>query len=781
MTPIAAPDSLDATADEAWILSDDACDPLRESSRESRFAVSNGFLGVRCSRAINQSGRLVLPPRTYVAGLFDTASADAPISALVPAANWLQLHVTTNIDAREHDPSKMSPHRLVLDMRRGMLMTESRAPNGAALGFHVRTLHLVSLSTRAIGLQLIEVCVEKGEFDITLEASVDEKDLGLVVERLDQCSGVWHTKESGKRLGMALTSSLSIDGAESAPVSVGQFSRSWQWTSRSGQVVFFERAVALARSDIAGHDVRGEARDTLDAARRLGWRGILAEHEAAWAQRWHDSDVVVEGDAEAQEALRFAIYHLNSAADPTDERVSIGARALTGEDYHGHVFWDTEIYLVPFYIMTWPEAARALLMYRFHTLDGARRKAARMGWRGALYAWESADSGDETAPAQVIGADRQVIAILSGQQEQHISADVAYAIWQYWQATRDEDFLLQAGAEILLETGRFWASRAVLEADGRRHIRGVIGPDEYHENIDDNAFTNVMARWNIRRALDVAALLRARWPQRWAALSHDIGLDDTELEQWRSAAETIVTGLDEKTGLFEQFAGYFALEDIDLAGYKGRSVPMDVVLGRERTQRSQVVKQADVVALLALLPEEFVGASAAANFRYYEPRCGHGSSLSRAMHAVVAARLADCDMALRYFEDTAAIDLCDTQAAIAGGIHIAAQGGIWLTAVFGFSGLSLRDDALAFDPHIPAGWSRLRYRVRWRGRRLRIDLDPIKQVLEVTLEEGEPMQLFVRGTRQDLRSGEPLRASLAPAGEALPPQAGLASKSDERV
>ena len=257
-------------------------------------------------------------------------------------------------------------------------------------------------------------------------------------------------------------------------------------------------------------------------------------------------------------------------------------------------------------------------MYRFRTLDGARGKAAHMGWRGALYAWESADSGAESTPGQVIGPDRQVIDVLSGKQEQHISADVAYAVWQYWQATEDEGFLRDAGAEIILETSRFWSSRAQPEADGYRHVRGVIGPDEYHEHIDDNAFTNVMARWNIQRALDVVALLRERWPECWARLSRRLGLDDAELKQWRNVAETMATGLDPGTGLFEQFAGYFGLEEINLADYAGRSVPMDVVLGRERTQRSQVIKQADVVALLGLLPEEFVGEAGAANFHYRE-------------------------------------------------------------------------------------------------------------------------------------------------------------------
>jgi trehalose/maltose hydrolase-like predicted phosphorylase len=759
MTAVAPADILDPTADLAWIIEDSASDSLRESSREARFTVSNGFLGVRCSRTINQSGRLVLPPRTYVAGLFDTASPDGPVSALVPAADWLQLRATVDGALREHD-GDVSPLRLVLDMRRGMVLTESHRHEEDALGFRARTLHLVSRRSRALGLQLVEIRIDSGESELTLEACIEEDATALVSERMEQNVAVWHTKQSGKRLGMAVAATLTIDGEVVAPAENGELTWSWNWKSRAGHVVTFERTVAITRGDTSSSDAGEEALSELDAANGIGWRGVLAEHEAAWKQRWECSDVVVEGDAAAQQALRFAVYHLIGAADPTDDRVSIGARGLTGEDYHGHVFWDTEIYLVPFYVLTWPEAARALLMYRFHTLDGARSKARGMGWRGALYAWESADTGEETAPEQIIGADQAVVAILSGRQEQHISADVAYAVWQYWDVTQDTGFLLEAGAEILLETGRFWASRAMAEPDGLRHIRGVIGPDEYHEHIDDNAFTNVMARWNIRRALDVAGLLHERWPERWAQISQSLKLDAAELEGWRDAAETMAVCVDLKSGIYEQFAGYFNLEQIDLMQYAGRSVPMDVVLGRERTQQSQVVKQADVVALLALLPEEFAGASAMANFRYYEPRCGHGSSLSRAMHALVAARLGDRDMALRYFEETAAIDLADGQAAIAGGVHIAAQGGIWMTAVFGFAGLHLREDGLAIDPHLPDRFDRLAFRVRWRGRHIAINIDRRKKLLEATLEEGDAMSVYVKGEKHELERARTLREVL---------------------
>jgi trehalose/maltose hydrolase-like predicted phosphorylase len=374
--------------------------------------------------------------------------------------------------------------------------------------------------------------------------------------------------------------------------------------------------VAMARADSAMDDPAPAAKPALVRSQASGWRAVLAAHEMAWQDRWRDADVVVEGDDAVQRALRFAGYHLISAANPEDERVSVGARGLTGDAYFGHVFWDTEIYLLPFYTMVWPEAARAMLMYRFHTLPAARMKAAAMGCKGALYAWESADTGEEATPESVVGPDGTMVDVLTGKMEVHISADVAYAVWQYWHTTGGDDFFVEAGAEILLETARFWVSRAAVEQDGTRHIRHVIGPDEYHEDVDDNAFTNVMARWNIVRALEAIEILRNRWPNRAAALIERLALGDGELVEWRDAAACIVTGLDPATGIYEQFAGYHRLEPIDPSLYMGSKVPIDVLIGHERMQRSQVIKQADVVVLATLLPEEFPGPMAEANFRY---------------------------------------------------------------------------------------------------------------------------------------------------------------------
>jgi trehalose/maltose hydrolase-like predicted phosphorylase/beta-phosphoglucomutase-like phosphatase (HAD superfamily) len=757
--------AMDAPSDDRWALHQKVYSPLSETGIESRFSVSNGFLGLRGSRAISR-GPMWMSflhtlswaswPRTFVAGLFDTPNTEPPVPALAPAPDWLRIRVMLEGKPLLLRSGELLRHWRTLDMRRGLLLTEwhQRDPNGRIM--RLRSLRMVSLADRPIGMQLVQLRIDPVPVEVTFETTLEVANSGLELARADAEIAVWCTSSSAKVLAMASAAELRLAGRPIAPAIDTPLQREWSFTSAPAQVATFCRIVSLARGDEHTDEVRKAACEPLARAQRAGWQGVLGAHAHAWAERWECSDFTIDGDPESERSLRFAVYHLNSAANPDDERVSIGARALTGDAYLGHVFWDTEIYLLPFYVLTWPRAARALLMYRYHTLAGARAKAVRLGYRGALYPWESADSGEETTPERIIDSEGRILEVLSGTLEHHISADVAYAVWHYWQATGDDEFLVQAGAEILLETARFWASRARREDDRAYHIRNVIGPDEYHERIDDNAFTNVMAGWNIARALEAADFLRDRHPDRWRALAMALRLSEAELEGWRAVAAGLVTGLDSRTGVVEQFAGYFGLEDIDLAQYAGRTVPMDVVLGRERTQRSQVVKQADVVALLALLPDAVAERVRQASFRYYEPRCGHGSSLSRSMHAIVAARLGDIAMAERYFHETAATDLSDTRGGSAGGVRIAALGGLWQAAIFGFVGLALRPDGLALDPNLPASWRGVTFRVQWRGRKVRLHLDGERRVVRASLEGGEPMALHVSGHRHPLEPGRAL-------------------------
>jgi len=251
-------------------------------------------------------------------------------------------------------------------------------------------------------------------------------------------------------------------------------------------------------------------------------------------------------------------------------------------------------------------------------------------------------------------------------------------------------------------------------------------------------------------------LLRQRWPARWEALSSALGLHDAELQQWAGVADTMATGLDPHTGLFEQFAGFFKLETIDLASYAGRSVPMGVVLGRKRTQTAQVIKQADVVALLVLLPEEFPDETAATNFSYYEPRCSHGSSLSAALHGVAAARLGQAEIAMRFFRQTSAADLADTHAALDGGVHIAALGGMWMMAVLGFAGLTMNESGLGLNPQLPDGWQSLAFSVQWQGRHVSVCVDADRKTIQATLTSGEQMAMTIGGEQHPLAREAPL-------------------------
>ena len=320
----------DPTADPAWCLVHDGYDKLREGSVASRFAISNGLLGVRGGRATTRGERWVVPARTYVAGLFDRVGAPDDPPGLVPAADWQKIRVTLPSGPLVHHPGEVKSHRMTLDMRRGALLGESHV-QAETLSVRVRSLRLVSLSERAVGLQLIRFEIDHGSVDITLQALFEGLELGLLADRIEPDLGVWHTPHSGMTLAIATAASLRIDGRELPPAATGPLQASWSWTTRPGQIVSFERQVAFVR--IRHHDAQAgtKARDILHAERGTGGRGVMTAHTAAWAARWVCSDVAVDGDPEVQRALRFAIYHLNGAADPTDERVSIGARALTGD------------------------------------------------------------------------------------------------------------------------------------------------------------------------------------------------------------------------------------------------------------------------------------------------------------------------------------------------------------------------------------------------------------------------------------------------------------------
>ncbi len=694
---------LSPSEDPDWLLVEEGLVLTREHEFESLFSLANGYVGTRGSLA---EGSALSAPATFVAGVFDVAEAGS-VPALATMPDWTRIAGAVEGRPIRLDAGENLEHRRMLDLRQGVLWREWRHRDPSGKVTRVRGLRLASQADRHLLAQSVLLTPENYRGRLRIEVLLSRASLVRVTK--------------GTVVAFAPATVLETPEAVEKPASPGSGEDGgvmrWDLPVEAGRTYRLDRVLCVETSRDVAEPLAAARKHLDDVLSVLGIEGVLKAHRDAWSDLWRLADVQVQGDPDAQRALRFAVYHLLAAANPEDERVSIGARALTGAAYLGHVFWDTEIFMLPFYTLTIPAMARALLMYRHHSLPAARAKAARLGYRGALYAWESADTGEEVAPPFMIAPDGAVVRIFAGTQEQHISADVAYGVWRYWEATGDGEFLLRAGAEILLETARFWASRVELGADGRYHIRGVIGPDEYHESVDDDAYTNGMAQWNLERGAEVAALLPRHWPERWRSLSHSLDLGPEEPREWLRVASRMYTGFDPRTGLFEQFSGYFQLEPIDLAAFPQRTAPMSVLLGLERVGRSQVVKQADVVMLICLLWNRFPPSVREANFRFYEPRTDHGSSLSPPIHALVAARLGDLELAERYFRQTAEIDLANNMGNAAGGVHLAALGGLWQAAVFGFAGLELRPEGPVLEPRLPRRWRGMRFSVEWRGAR----------------------------------------------------------------
>jgi kojibiose phosphorylase len=467
------------------------------------------------------------------------------------------------------------------------------------------------------------------------------------------------------------------------------------------------------------------ALEGLQAATGRSYSALLRDHRAIWRALWHDCDLVIEGDLAIQRAVRFNLYQLLIAVPRHSDRVSIPAKTLSGFGYRGHVFWDTEIFILPFFAFTRPELARNLLMYRYHTLPGARENARQAGYEGAMYAWESAADGRETTPPWVPLPGGGLVRIWCGEIEQHITADVAYAVWQYWQVTGDDDFMRDYGAEIVLDTASFWGSRVEYDAAaGRYEINDVIGPDEYHEHVNNNAYTNRLVQWHLEKALELVSWLRDRYPLQASILQERLGLSEERLAHWRDVRRRLYIPYDQATGLFEQFDGFFQLRDIDWQALEPRTRSIQEVLGIEPTQKVQAIKQGDVLMLLYLLRGEYDERVKRANWGYYEPRTDHtyGSSLGPAVHAVMGIGLDHLEDAYEHFVRAAFVDLDDLRGNTRDGIHAASAGGVWQVVVMGFAGLGIGPEGLTFAPRLPDGWQRLRFTVRYHGEPVAVDL-----------------------------------------------------------
>lgn len=728
-----------------WTLIETQFDPDHLHHKETVFTIGNGYLGTRGSFEEGYGRAL---PATLIHGVYN----DVPVvyTELANCPDWLPLAVIVDGDRFRLDSGEVLSYERQLDLRRGILSRRVRwrSPSGKTLDLNFeRFASCADEHVLALRCQLTPV-----DFDgsIQIQASINgypENQGFNHWELLDQGKtsfpgrsgerGIWlHVRTRNSRIELGMAAVLNSSGVEAALefTSIpGYPTLETTFSVSLGQTVTLEKTVTVFTS----REVKEPEKAASDKLAQLPtYADLLTAHEQAWAEVWGKSDIVIEGDIRAQLAVRYNLFQLLIAAPRHDQKVSIPAKTLSGFGYRGHVFWDTEIFILPFFTFTQPAIACNLLSYRYHTLPGARRKAEHYGYRGAMFAWESAGTGDEVTPRWALPNDpyAEDVRIWCRDREIHISSDVVYAVWYYWLVTCNQEWMRDYGAEIILETAIFWISRVEWDNKEERYeIRNVIGADEYHEYVSNNAFTNRMVQWHLEKALVVYDWLCETFPDSAAELEQKLQLTSKQRSRWQDIINNLWIPHDQSSGLIEQCEGFFDLEDINLADYEPRTRSMQAILGIDGANKRQVLKQPDVLMLLYLMRESqeqpYNEKTLKKNWDYYAPRTDitYGSSLGPAIHAILASDLDKTSEAYQYFMQAALVDLEDVRGNAADGIHGASAGGVWQAVVFGFGGFQLAEQGPVANPHLPPSWTRLKFKVHWRGDWHEFDLRPTQE------------------------------------------------------
>ena len=777
----------DSLSTSEWLVEEAGFEVEKQNFYETIFTVGNGYQGTRGSLEEGRSGEC---SGTYLAGVFD--HHDSTVIDLVNSPSWLPLFLWVEGERLDVQNCKVLEHRRTLDMRQGLVYRLTRFEDAQGRVTRLESLRYASFSNQHHCGVHAEITPENYSGEVTVESAIDgerfnmdrlpEYDKGqrfhhdvkwekwAKSKHLQSLGGTaeadcvyleMETIDTKHRMGYA--SALSIPRGSTVrktKIDHSRVSESFSLNVYQGSTYVLDKLVAIYTSrDDLDEEVRSSCIGCLRGGVQQGFAERLAMHLEHWASLWAVCDCVIAGNKEATHAARFNIYHLLITANKHDPKANIGAKSLSGEGYKGHVFWDTEIFLLPFFIYTQPETAKALLMYRYHTLAGAKQNARANGLNGAQYAWESADSGVETTPKWTAdGAHR----IWTGEEEIHITADVAYGIVTYLMATDDWRFFIDYGAEVLFNTARFWESRLEYNAaDDRYELGSVIGPDEFHEHVDNNVFTNWMARWNLQKAVELFHQLKVVDESAFCGLVANLELNEEEVTRWGVISNKVFIPFDQEKGLMEQFEGYFQRKEVPITEWDGNKMPAyPSGYDHFNADETTLLKQPDVVMLMYVLPDEFSDDIKRINYNFYEQRTLHKSSLSPCMHSIMGIEVGDTEKAVQYFLRSALVDLVDNQGNTEWGIHIASAGGTWMSLIFGFGGFRVRKRTMTFRPWLPEGWGALDFKLKWRGDTLKVTIRPQEVVFYLSSEESKCEEIIVFDQIVSIPSGQEISVPL---------------------
>ena len=747
-----------------WAVIEEGFHQEKARVSESIFSLGNEYMGVRGYFDEGYSGDGL--PGSYFNGVFEETDIKHPAlfkgfstrrCFMVNTVDWLYTRIYMDGEELDLAKSRFSGFVRRLDLRTGILTREFiwETENGKHLKLIFQ--RFLSMVRPHLGCQRLSIIPldfsgtadivsgldfsrfhQAGDDFTPLQSSmgknfwnIEEKSWGKDAVAMMGC-----TKRSGQRVFSSFRLRMQDCPAMDRVEGDKLIGSSFALPLRLGEIVQYDKLVVNRAEKL----VRAKTEDVwtsgMQLAQDLGdlaWDEALAEHQSYWEKVWETSDIVIEGDPENQQGVRFCIFQLHQTYHGQDARLNVGAKGLTGESYDGATFWDTETYCLPFYVFNNPKAARNLLGYRYMTLPQAMERAKELDCRGACYPMVTIDGTESCGVWQ------------HGNLEIHVSIAVAYGIWHYMRVCGDDRFLGEEGLEMLIQICRYLASRGQWHPrTGEFGFWGVMGPDEFHMMVHNNCYTNFMAKKSLEYTLGVIRELRDKAPELLSSVSTKVGLDPAELDLWHKMADNMRIPQNKETGLFEQHDGFFDLPHLDIQSIPVTQFPLYKHWAYDRIFRSDMIKQPDVLLLLFFFSQDFSSRVKQINYCYYEPRCINESSLSPGIHSILAAELSMHDKAYAYAGFASRLDLDNYNRNTEEGLHTTSMAATWMNVVYGFGGLRSDGDVLVFNPSIPRNWRVFSFHLQYRGSLMEVGIDRDQALFRILNGSALSIRVFGR-------------------------------------
>ncbi|HDR68027.1 MAG TPA: glycoside hydrolase family 65 protein [Bacteroidaceae bacterium] len=759
---------------DEWSIIEEGFDPAMQEASESIFSLGNGRMGQRANFEELYSGESL--QGTYLAGVYYPDKTRVGwwkngypeyFAKVLNAPNWIGINVF--IDGQELDLNKcrISEFRRELNMKQGYLERTFKAICGKDKQIKVAVKRFLSMVEDEIGA--IRYAVEplnfsgKISFEPYIDGDVKNRDSNYgekfwTIEENDASAGsaflVAQTRKSGFIACMAMRYKTTVN--ETVVKSVPEIIKKENYVAnriivpaeKGDKVVFYKYVSVLTSLNYIRSEITEKAKQLAGKALKKGYDTLFNEHIQIWAENWAHSDIIIKGDPAAQQGIRFNIFQLNQTYTGRDERLNIGPKGFTGEKYGGSTYWDTEAYLIPFYLSTAPEkVARNLLIYRYKHLEKAIENAKKLGFKdgAALYPMVTMN-GEECHNEWEITFE-----------EIHRNGAIAYAIYNYINYTGDWDYLVEYGLEGLIAISRFWRQRVNWsDVRGKYVMLGVTGPNEYENNINNNWYTNKIAVWTLKFTIEAIHYVRKKNPERYREIIEKCNFSvDPETAEWKDVIDNMHFPYNDSKKVFLQQDGYMDKKQILAADLDPAERPINQHWSWDRILRSTLIKQADVLQGIYLFEEEYDLETIERNFDFYETRTVHESSLSPCVHSILASKIGRSNMAYELYLRTSRLDLDDYNHEVDEGLHVTSMGGTWMSVVYGFGGMRVINGELHFNPKLPDQWASLSFKIMFRGRTLRITIS--HEDFTISNESDQAIEISVNSRRKKIGGLEKIR------------------------